>query len=76
MVDNKDSLRLWHHIHKATTHFSIVLVFVPAFDTGAPLFEKTNWRTDGYRAPMATVIMLPPTMASGLFGIYLEVPVV
>ncbi len=73
----KAPARLWQHLHGATTHSPIALVFVAAaFDTGALLFTKKNWRTAGYWTRIAAVIKLPPTMASEPYGIYLEVPVV
>lgn len=72
-MDTEDPLRLWQHLHGATTHFPIALVFVAAaFDTGALLFKKSNWRTVGYWTLIAAVIMLLPAMASGLYGIYLD----
>ena len=72
-MDTEDPLRVWQHLHGATTHFPIALVFVSAvFDAGALLFKKTNWRTVGYWTLMATVIMLLPVVASGLYGIYVD----
>lgn len=72
-MDTEDPLRLWQHIHGATTHFPIALVFVAAaFDTGALLFKKPSWRTVGYWTLIAAFVMLLPAMASGLYGIYLD----
>ena len=72
-MDTEDPLRLWQHLHGATTHFPITLVFVSAaFDAGALLFKKANWRTVGYWTLIVTVIMLVPAMASGLYGIYVD----
>ena len=72
-MDNEDPLRLWQHIHGATTHFPIALVFISvAFDLGTLFFRKKNWRTVGFWTLIAAVILLVPSIASGLFGIYLD----
>lgn len=70
-MDTEDPLRLWQHIHGATTHFPIALIFISvAFDLGALLFKKDNWRTVGFWTLVAGMILLVPAILSGLYGIY------
>lgn len=68
-----DPISLWKHIHGAVTHFPIALLFMSvAFDLGALLFKKANWRTVGFWTLVAAMVLIVPAIASGLYGIYLD----
>ncbi len=72
-MDTEDPLKLWQHLHGATTHFPIALVFMSvAFDMGALLFKKENWRIVGFWTLVACMILIVPAIASGLYGIYVD----
>lgn len=64
-----DPLRLWQHIHGASVHFPIALVFVSfGFDLAAALRRRDSWRAVGFWTWMIAALLLFPAVGSGLTG--------
>ncbi len=66
-----DPISLWEHVHGASSHFPIAMMFVSfAFDLGAIVFRNRNWRTVGFWTLIVAAIIAVPTILSGLTGLY------
>ena len=64
-----DPIALWKHIHGASAHFPIAMMMVSfAFDYGAILFRRPNWRTVGFWTLIVAAVLSVPTILSGLWG--------
>ena len=64
-----DPIQLWQHLHGASAHFPIALLFVgAAFDYGSALFKQSTWRHVGFWCLMVAAIISVATVLSGLSG--------
>ena len=64
-----DPMKLWQHVHGASSHFPIALIIVAVlFEIGAVLWKKPTWRTVGFWAVIVAAVLAVPTTLSGLTG--------
>lgn len=64
-----DPIKLWQHVHGASSHFPIALIIVAIlFEMGAILFKKPTWRVVGFWAVIVAAVLAVPTVLSGLTG--------
>ncbi len=65
----EDPLKLWQHVHGASSHFPIALVIVAVlFELGAVMFKKPAWRIVGFWAIFTAALLSVPAILSGLTG--------
>lgn len=57
----------WPEIHGAATHFPVALLIAGlAFDAGALIFRKPEWRVVGFWMLVVAVVMAVPSIIAGL----------
>jgi uncharacterized membrane protein len=67
----EDPIKLWQHIHGASSHFPIAgMILSFLFDYGAIVFRRPNWRHVGFWTLVATAVISIPTVLSGLSAEY------
>ena len=65
----EDPIKLWQHLHGASSHFPIVgMMLAMAFDFGATLFRRPTWRVVGFWTLFAAAVIAVPAVISGLWG--------
>jgi uncharacterized membrane protein len=65
----EDPIKLWQHFHGASVHFALALALVSiAFDLGAMLLQKKEWRTVGFWSLIIAAVLSIPAVLSGLWG--------
>ena len=68
---NEDPIKLWQHLHGATSHFPIAgMILSFLFDFGATLFRRPTWRHVGFWTLIAAVVAAVPTVLTGLSAQY------
>lgn len=71
MFSKDDPIQLWQHLHGASAHFPIALLFVgAAFDYGSIVFKQPTWRHVGFWCLMCAALISVFTVITGLSGVY------
>lgn len=70
MEPTEDAIKLWQHIHGASSHFPIALIIASfLFDFGSVLFKRPTWRIVGFWTLFTAAVVAVPTMLSGFTGL-------
>jgi uncharacterized membrane protein len=68
---NEDPIKLWQHLHGATSHFPIAgMILAFLFDFGSVIFRRPSWRCVGFWTLIAAAVVSVPTVLSGLSAQY------
>lgn len=65
----EDPIKIWQHLHGASSHFPIALMIASfLFDLGSLLFKRPSWRIVGFWTLFTSVVVLPMAILSGFTG--------
>ncbi len=66
-MPEEDPIKLWQHIHGASSHFPIALLILSVvFDLGSSWRKNAGWRAVGFWCIIVAAIIAVPATVSGL----------